>query len=147
MCEMFLGLQKRNWCAEADEALCKQLMDYVLLCGNFGYKRNTDNDVSENVITYADTPVTALKLLQSRGLINWNAAKRHKFLRPFAWIYQANRYLFRGLSRRGAVSKLKSEYTAASNRKKMLRTLGVRTKRAGIMVFQDGKYVKYKEQF
>ncbi len=147
MCEMYLGLQKRKWCAEADEVLCKQLMDYVLLCGNFGYKRNSDKDVSENVITYAYTPITAFKLLQGRGLINWNAAQRHKILRPFAWIYQANRYIFRGLNRRGAVSKLKSEYTAANNRKKMLKALGVRTKREGIVVFQNGKYVKHKEQF
>ena len=142
MCEMYMGLPKRQWCAVAEEALCKQLMDYVLSCGNFGYKKTSDEDISENVFTYADTPKVAFKLLQDRGLINWKAAKKHKILRPFAWIYQANRYLFRGLRRENAVSKLTTEYNAAKRRKDMLRLLGVRTAREGIVIYKNGKYTK-----
>ena len=30
MCEMYLGLSPRKWCAEADDSLCTQLMEYIM---------------------------------------------------------------------------------------------------------------------
>ncbi len=116
MCEIYLGLPLRKWCADADTALCEQLMEYILSCGNFGSKMTSDAAISENAFAFASTPRMAFKLLQMQGLTNWKAAKKYKLLRPFAWIYQAFRYAFRGLKREGAFSKIRAEYTAAMKR-------------------------------
>lgn len=142
MCEIYLGLPQREWCAGADAALCRQLMDYVLLCGNFGNKKTSATDVSENAFAYASTPKAAFRLLQKQGLANWELAKKHRILQPLAWIYQAFRYASRGLKREKAVSKLKAEYSAGKKRKDMFNALGVKTVAKGDIVFKDGQYVK-----
>ena len=142
MCEIYLGLPSRKWCAEADEKLCGELMDYVLSCGNFGNKKTTDEDISISAMTYASTPKMTFKLLQKQGLHNWKAAKKHKILKPIAWIYQLNRYALRGLKREKALSKLKEEYAAAKKRNAMFEALGINTVSKGTVNLIDGKYVK-----
>lgn len=142
MCELYLGLPQRKWCADADMALCKQLLDYVMACGNFGNKKTSDEAVSENAIAYASTPKMVFTLLQRQGLKNWKAAKDHKILRPFAWAYQAFRYASKGIRRDRALSKLKEEYTAARKRNKLFDALGVKTMAKGNVVYRDGKYIR-----
>lgn len=140
MCVTYLGLPQRTWCAGADKTLCKQLLDYVLACGNFGGKRR--NEIATNVFTYARTPLAGLRLLQERGSINWKAARKYRILRPFAWIYQAGRYMLRGFRRDEAVSKVKKEYRAAKKRIKLFDSLGVKQTAKGLAKFEDGYYVK-----
>ena len=142
MCEKYLGLPQRKWCAEANDSLCDKLMDYVMSSGNFGNKRITDSDISENVLAYASTPKMAFKLLQEQGLKNWRAVHKHKALKPFAWIYQAIRYIRKGLNREQATTRLKKEYEAAKQRNALFHALGVKTAAKGIVVYKDGKYVK-----
>ena len=142
MCEIYLGLPRQQWCSGADEDLCEQLLDYVLLCGNFGNKKTTDKAISENAFAYARSPRTVFRMLQRQGVENWNAARRFSVLRPFAWIYQAFRYAHRGLKRDRAVTKIKSEYSNAMKRRKMFEVLGVNMTSKGIAVLKDGKYVK-----
>lgn len=142
MCEMYLGLPHREWCKQADEALCSQLMEYIFNCGNFGNKKASAAAISENVFAYARTPKMAFKLLQKQGMKNWQAAQKHKGLRPFAWLYQANRYMFRGLKRGQALSQIKAEYKSAKKRNDMFDALNIKTAAKGIVVYKDGKYVK-----
>lgn len=142
MCEMYLGLNKREWCSNADEELCEQLMDYIFACGNFGNKRTSDEAISENVFAQARTPRQTLKLLQIRGLHNWTAAKKNKLLRPFAWIYQIIRYFRRGVNRDNFRMKLIAEYKAARKRNTMFEALGIKTADKGIAIYKDGKYTK-----
>lgn len=142
MCEIYLGLPYREWCADADTELCEQLMDYVLSCGNFGEKKKSKNNISENVFAYASTPRAGFGLLQRQGLANWKAAKKYKVLRPVAWVYQLFRYASKGLRRDNAVSKIIEEYAAAKRRNAMFDALGVKTAAKGIVVYKDGKYVK-----
>ena len=142
MCELYLGLPHRVWCSQADELLCEQLMDYVLSSGNFGNKKTTDTDISENVFMLASTPKLAFKLLQKQGQHNWKAAQKHKILRPLAWIYQLFRYVSKGLKRENAISKMKAEYTAAKERSAMFDALGVNTDINGTVIYKDGQYVK-----
>ena len=142
MCEIYLGLPHREWCNGAAESLCKQLMDYVMLCGNFGNKKTSDSDISKNAFAYASTPKAAFRLLQKQGFSNWEAAQKFMILRPFAWVYQAFRYVRKGLKRENPVSKIKAEYKEAMKRKKMFDALGVATVAKGPIVFKDGKYVK-----
>lgn len=142
MCELYLGLSHREWCAGADSTLCEQLIDYVMLCGNFGNKKTSDSDISKNAFAVASTPKAAFKLLQKQGLTNWDAAQKYKALRPFAWIYQGFRYAVKGLKREKAVSKIKAEYSAAMKRKEMFDALGVTTVAKGSIIYKDGEYVK-----
>ena len=142
MCEKHLGLQERQWCAAADDDLCDELMEYVSACGNFGNLKQSDDAVSENVFTFMRSPGAAIKLLQKRGLANWKATRKHAWLRPFAWIYQANRYLFRGLHREKAGSKILTEYRMAKRRNKMFDALGIKRASDGHTAFVNGVYVK-----
>ena len=142
MCEIYLGLPHREWCSSADEDICHELMDYILNCGNFGNKRKDDRSISENIFVYARNPIAVLKLLQTRGMVNWTAGKRYVFLRPFAWIYQAGRYIKRGLSQPNASVELKTAYVESRKRRAMFDALGVRQDSKGLVIYKDGKYVK-----
>lgn len=142
MCEMYLGLPHREWCAKADTELCMQLMEYVLSCGNFGNKKTSDESISENAFTYVSTPKMLIRLLQRQGLKNWNAAKDHRILRPFAWIYQGFRYISKGFGRDQAILKLKDEYTTARKRNRMFDALGVKNTRKGLVKYINGEYIK-----
>ena len=127
MCELYLGLPERKWCAKADKTLCQELMDYVLSCGNFGEKRAAESSsMGEGVFGYIKSVGTFFRLLHMRGMVNWPAAKRHIWLRPLAWIYQLLRYLIKGLGRDKAVFKLKKEYSAAKKKNNLLDKLEVR---------------------
>lgn len=126
MCVMFLGLPKRDWCANADRALCQELMDYILSCGNFGNKKRGAENIGVGVFAYARSIFTSFRLLNMRGVVNWKAAKKHIWLRPFAGFYQLFRYLHRGLGRDEALVKLRNEFHTAKKKNKLLDKLGVR---------------------
>lgn len=142
MCEMYLGLPRRKWCSDAEIALCNKLMKYVIACGNFGNKKNSEADISETAFTYTRTPRSWFRLLQRQGMVNWKAAKEHEVLRPFAWIYQLCRYVSRGLKRDNAVSKLSAEYIAAREKMALLDALEVKIASKGLVVYKNGKYHK-----
>ena len=142
MCELHLGLPERKWCESADKDICDQLMDYVIECGNFGNKRANDRGNTENVFIYARNPVALFNLLQKQGLKNWKAANDFPVLRPFAWCYQALRYLHKGLSQNNAERELREAFIEAKKRRAMFDALGVRQDSKGLVVYKDGKYVK-----
>ncbi len=142
MCELYLGLPTRKWSASAEIDQCAQLMEYVLACGNFGNKKNSDADISETAFTYTRTPKAWFRLLQKQGLINWKLAQKYKIFKPFAWIYQLIRYASRGLKRDQALYKIKEEYVSAKKKMALFDALGVKTASKGIVVYKNGKYVK-----
>ena len=142
MCEIYMALPGHQWCLNADENLCKELMEYVLNAGNFGNKWEIDSSAGTKVLTYSRTPKAAFRLLQKKGLKNWKLAQEHPSLRPFAWIYQAGKYLGQGFGQENATSKLKEEFESARERNALLDALGVKQTSKGLAVFKDGKYVK-----
>ena len=142
MCEIYLGLPPRQWCSNANEKLCEQLMGYIMACGNFGNVRAETISIGENVFYWGRTPKALFVLLQERGMANWKAAQKISFCKPFAWIYQLGRYLVEGLKRDEASSKLKREYSLAKQRNRMFEELGVRQVSKRLAVYRDGKYVK-----
>lgn len=88
MCQKYLGLRK---IVEDDSNLpYDDLMNYIINKGNFGRKAGEKGKI-ESISLEMSNPVRAFKRLQKGGLLQWKAAKKHKILRPFAWIYQANR--------------------------------------------------------
>lgn len=142
MCELYLGLPERLWCANADEVLCKELMELILSSGNFGNKWTSDEAVAITVFTYINGPVATVKWLQESGLKNWKAAHVFPVLRPFAWIYQGIRYAIRGIRQEGSISKLREEYEDSMKRTELFRALGVKQKANGLVTYRNGRYVK-----
>ncbi len=142
MCELYLGLEEHAWCREADEAACAALMDYLFACGNFGKKRDQESFTSERVLSASRSPAAVFAMLQRHGLHNWPAAERHPALRPFAWLYQAGRYLRKGLLRGGALKSLRAEARAARERNWLFDALGVRQTSSGTAVYEDGRFVR-----
>lgn len=133
MCEIYLGLAEHTWCSNADENICKQLMKYVLDCGNFGNKINNDDIIAVSRFSKIKHPVKLIKALQKRGLQNWNRAEVF-FLRPFAWLHELLHYRKKDLLwHRGNLD--------AKDRDKMLDTLGVVREARGLVSYRNGKYL------
>ncbi|MCR4621545.1 MAG: nucleotidyltransferase family protein [Clostridiales bacterium] len=91
MCQIYLGLNDRiTWCQYADEDLCKELMGILLSSGNFG-RRQVNERLVESIFTVIRKE-GLFHYLQTAGEKNWNAYKRHSWLKPFCWAYQICRY-------------------------------------------------------
>ena len=76
-----------HWADGADETICDELMEYILDKGNFGKKRGEEGHIA-SVFLVTNSPIRFFKRLQAGGLLQWKAVKKHKILRPFAWLYQ-----------------------------------------------------------
>ena len=142
MCEMYLGLTSRRWCAGADPAVCAKLMEYVLANGNFGRKQGDDSRNSQRFLSSARTLRGMFRFLQDRGMMTWPAAQKHRILRPFAWMHHGFRYLNKGLRRKGTLAKLKAEHEAARERNELFDALGVAREEKGLVHYKNGRYVK-----
>lgn len=107
MCQMYLGLSDRTtWCKSADQVLCRELMENLLSSGNFGRKQGTGMAIESVSSHFRGEGV--FHYLQKNGEINWKAYHKHKWLKPFAWIYQACRYV-----RKGILAKRKGTHISA----------------------------------
>ena len=142
MCEIYLGLPERKWSAGADTAVCAQLMEYIMSSGNFGRKKTSDSRASANFFTNMRSIGGAVRLLQGRGLITWRAAQKHRVLRPFAWLYQAGRYVKKGMSRSEPLRRVRDEQRTADERNRLFDALEVSREEKGIVRFRNGKYSK-----
>ena len=125
-----------------DDNLCEVLMEYILNCGNFGAKREYNEFRSEKLISYMRTPRATFALLQKYGLYNWKATKKYPVLRPFAWIYQAVKYIKIIVSRKTTLKQLKSEISIAKERNYLFDALEVTQTSKGLVIYKEGEYVK-----
>lgn len=125
MCQLYLGLRSDiPWCADADEQLCNDLMEYIFLQGNFGRKTQKGLNRTMDVIHASKNKISFLKILQKRGCQNWKAAARYPFLRPFAWLYQLLRYLYYGLRSENTLQLLRNAHSNADAKTQLLEKLG-----------------------
>lgn len=91
MCQIYLGLNESiTWCSEAEDDLCRELFNHVMICGNMGSKRN---DKLQKAFDTKGGPTSMLKNLQRNGVKNWRALKKLPFLKPFAWLHQIFHYI------------------------------------------------------
>lgn len=110
MCIKYLGLSSGiHWCDNAvSNPLCDDLMDFVLEHGNFGRKSGSTNTKTVSVIRLLRNPVRGLKIAQQTGLITWSAYKKHRWLKPFAWIYQIIRWIGHGIKNGNIVGLIRN---------------------------------------
>ena len=126
MCQMYLGLSADlTWCADADEELCQYFMEYVLNQGNFGRKLQRGANRAVTVIGATGNLRSFFRLLQREGCRNWKATNRFPILKPFAWLYQLFRYIFRGLRTKNPLAFLRSTTERAKTQGDFLEALGV----------------------
>ena len=66
------------------------------------------------------------KTLQEAGVENCAVFKKHRILRPFAWIYQIFRYILRGIKVLFKGEKLKGDITAGKEQFDFFNRLGLK---------------------
>ena len=133
MCEIYLGLPEHNWCKDADERLCSDLMNYVIDYGRFDLNSNQDNKVFVNRLLNIRNISHMIGELQGQGTENWKAAK-NPLLKPFSWIWQGMQYLKES---NGVIDGTRE----AVKLNKMLNSLGVKRKSRGLIYYENGKYI------
>ena len=65
------------------------------------------------------------RFLQSTGRANWQASERHRFLRPFAWLYQLFRFMWRGIKAIFRGEKLRSDISSGNEKSDFYDRLGI----------------------
>ena len=125
MCARHLGLQKRlPETVAADPAVCDALLSHVLEKGNFGRKAGLDGRMSS--FTLSATGASGLFMrLQDGGLRQWDAAKRHRVLRPFAWLYQGVRILSILIRNRKTPKDVLGQSRHGMQQRRLLEVLGL----------------------
>lgn len=105
MGQLFFGMLTNTitWCLDADENTCADLLEHIFRSGNFGSK-----DAQNNGMVYVMSNMRHgfFRTLQKSGKDNWKALKEHPWLEPFAWLYQAARYVSRGFQGKDTMGKV-----------------------------------------
>ena len=124
MCQIYMGLPETiTWCKDADEELCELLMENLLASGNFGRKQGSGNSV-EFVSTHMKSQGT-FRWLQKMGEYNWEAYRKHHWLKPFCWIYQGLRYAKKGFKTGRNRKQLSDDFNRSEQRYELLKKLGI----------------------
>ncbi len=123
MCKKYLKLNSAiTWCdSYLDDSTCDELMEYIIDHGNFGRKNKTECS-SVSAIRILKNPFKGLMRIQSIGCSTWKSLEKHKWLRPFAWIYQIFRWIKHArqknisVSDAVAISKKETQFTDMMNK-------------------------------
>ena len=124
MCQIYLGLPDTiTWCKDADENTCEQLMNCILVSGNFGRKNGLGNSVERigtNIMRDG-----LFHRLQVSGERNWKAYHKHHWLKHLCWFYQMFRYAKQGFKTGRNTKQLKEDLERSNERYELLKKLGI----------------------
>ena len=121
LCQKYLGLTSDiTWCCDADEALVDELLNNLLMSGNFGRKQGLGNGVEK--VTTAFRREGLFRRLQRAGEHNWKAYHRNHRLRPWCWLYQIFRYMRQGI---GRIRYVRADIARGNERYELLKKLGI----------------------
>lgn len=124
MCQMYLGLKEEiRWCKSADTKVCTELMENVLSSGNFDRKRGKGSSIES--VSSSISRKGLFRYLQTAGEYNWKAYQKHKWLKPFAWMYQIGRYAKKGFGAKRTAKQLKEDIERGRQRSRLLKDLGI----------------------
>lgn len=121
------GLSIEERCLEGSEVdkLAAALLEYCFDCGNFGAKLGQDNTVTM-IMSHGKGVGGFFRNLQKRGEGNWEILSTHPELRPFAWIYQAGRYVKKGLAAGVKMDDVMRNMDESKKRNQLMEQLGVK---------------------
>ena len=129
--QMYLGAYPEyQWCKENQDSnrvdeLSAALLEYCFDCGNFGTKLGQNNTVTM-IMSHGKGVDGFFRNLQKRGEGNWSILSTHPELRPFAWIYQAGRYVKKGLAAGVKMDDVKRNMDESKKRNQLMERLGVK---------------------
>ena len=124
LCQKYLGLPDSiTWCDGADDKLVDDLLENLLVTGNFGHVHGTGSSVETVATNIKRTGL--FRYLQQQGEHNWKAYQEHKALKPLCWAYQIGRYIHRGLGTGRSSIQLAEDYTRSQARYDLLTRLGI----------------------
>lgn len=124
MCQLYLGLSKDiRWCQDADSETCAELMDSLLSSGNFNRKRGEGTLIE--VVASSIAKKGLFRVLQTFGEKNWKAYQKHKWLKPFAWLYQGCRYISKGLQTKRSGLQIREDVQRGKQRRDLLKKLNI----------------------
>ena len=115
-----------------DDKAARELMRIVLSDGNFG-RKDAERVNAVRILSAGLTVRGFFGNLESAGLANWKAARRHHFLRPFAWIYQFCRYVSQLIATRHTPAGFFEEIRETGRRAVLLKKLHVTRRSRGIV--------------
>lgn len=128
MGRQYLGLQRTLPGEEPVEpALCGELMEHVMQSGNFGVKTGTDSHDTA-AFERVRGPLSLLRRLHEGGMSRWAAARKHKILRPFAWIYQCGHVLKTLLKDKKRLTSLRRLRRQGAQQRLLMERLGLEEK-------------------
>ena len=124
-CQIYLGLPEEGfeWCAEVEPTVCADLLEHVMLLGNFGKK--IKGKTGATALSGIRGPVGFFRYLQRGGVCNWKAARKHALLRPFAWVYQAGRCVRLVLMRKDIAGSVRFDMEETARRRNLGSEMGL----------------------
>lgn len=123
LCQIYLGLPETiTWCSDADEGLCSQLLDMLFSSGNFGRKSGEQGHIE--AVGARIRNIGLFRYLQITGEASWEAYKRHRFLKPFCWIYRGFQLVKIGMNTKRGV-RIAGDLERSGDRYELLKKLGV----------------------
>ena len=124
LCQKYLGLPDPiTWCDGADDKLTDDLLENLLVTGNFGHTHGPGSSVETVTTNIKRTGL--FRYLQKQGEHNWKAYQDHAALRPFCWAYQICRYIRRGFGTGRSGIQLAEDYNRSRARYDLLTRLGI----------------------
>lgn len=119
ICTRYLGMQKKAWATDTDEALGDRLLADFFAAGNFGQK-----DVVRTRQAYLITSGTPhhsklrqlFSVLTDMIIQKWPITERIKILIPFGWIFYTLRYFARRITGRRPKLYVKAAVRGAEDR-------------------------------
>ena len=134
LCERYLGLKTpvsglENACGEVEESVVDALLEHILEKGNFGRKIPSVDGKMEEVSLMATEKGGFFRRLQAGGMSRWKAARKHRILRPFAWIYQSFRIMGELAKNKVTPGKIAKNREKGLEQRKLLKELGLEVER------------------
>ena len=142
MCEIYLGLKPQYEFNRVNARICEELLDYIMLSGNFGSSPEWRKESTSRFISKHRNPVEFFKFLQVRGLETWKNSDKHKFLKHFAWVYQSGLMLKNYFSRDHSDFRLNKSISNLMNTSKLFSEVGVSHSSLEKSKFDADEYVK-----
>ena len=125
MCKKHFGLPvDAAWCETADDRTCEELLETVFSRGNFGRK---DPYVYRPMQSFAMGAKTDgfFRTLQRAGVGTCKVFQKHKFLRPFAWLYQLCKCVKRAIAALFRGEKLWRDVSVGKKQADFYKRLGI----------------------
>lgn len=125
LCVRYMELSE-NVPSRSPEPIPEKLLDdalsHILMAGNMGLGRDQSEKNTLRILRGGNIFVR----LQRAGRMNWKATEKHKILRPFAWAYQAGKYIKKGLvERKAPIKSLKNDIKTHQKEDELFKSLEI----------------------